>query len=196
MQAGLRNCIICICISNSLHKENRGQRRRASAEANIRQTIVCMQMLADFCQHLHIYHQATWKPIHPSSSLLPTMVVALEENIEKTLNFQPPGLNLTQRLPRQKLMHKSNQWFSGKTQDMQPPGYRGWETICRGVGVGGGRGGGREGMVVCHSPTQLTENWNVASWLEVVYSHKQPEQEGARKTGNEQDGENASNSNS
>ena len=67
-------------------------------EANIRQTIVYMQMLANFCQHLHIYNQATWKPIHPSSSLLPNTVVVLEENIEKTLNFQPLGLNLTQSL--------------------------------------------------------------------------------------------------
>lgn len=78
-------------------------------EANIRQTIVYMQMLANFGQHLPIYNQATWKPIHPSSSLLPTMVVVLEENIEKTLNLQPPGLNLTQSLPCQKLMHKYNQ---------------------------------------------------------------------------------------
>lgn len=64
--------------------------------ASIRQTIVYMQMLANSCQHLPIYNQATWKPIHPSAFLLPKTVVVLEENIQKTLNFQPLGLNLTQ----------------------------------------------------------------------------------------------------
>lgn len=53
-------------------------------------------MLANSCQHLPIYNQATWKPIHPSAFLLPKTVVVLEENIQKTLNFQPLGLNLTQ----------------------------------------------------------------------------------------------------
>lgn len=72
-------------------------------------------------------------------------------------------------------MHKYNQWFSRKTWEMHPPGYRGWETICPGRGQG-------KGMVACSSPAQLTGSWNVASWLGVVYLHKQPEQGGAWKT--------------
>lgn len=43
-------------------------------------------MLANFCQLLPIYNQATWKPIHPSAPLLPEMVVGFEgkysENVE------------------------------------------------------------------------------------------------------------------
>lgn len=78
-------------------------------EANIRPTIVYMQMIANFHQHLHIYNQATWKPIHPLASLLPNTLVVLEENIQKTLNFQPLGLSLTQSLLHKRLMHKYNQ---------------------------------------------------------------------------------------
>ena len=83
-------------------------------QANIRQTTVYMQMLANFCQHLPIYNQATWKPIHPSASSLPNMVVDLEEDTQETLNFQPLGLNLTQNLLYKKLMHRASlvvQWL-------------------------------------------------------------------------------------
>lgn len=78
-------------------------------KANIRQTIVYMQMLANFCQHLPIYNQATWKPIHSSVSSLPNMVVDLKGKIQETLNFQPLRLNLTQKLLHKRLMHKYNQ---------------------------------------------------------------------------------------
>ena len=56
-------------------------------------------MLANFCRHLPIYNQATWKPIHPSASLLPKMVVVLKASIQEMLNFQLLKLNLTQNLP-------------------------------------------------------------------------------------------------
>lgn len=120
LQAGIRNFIICICISNSLHRENRGQRRRASMKANSRQTIVYMQMLANFCQHLPIYNQA-----YSFLSLFTAKHgCGFEGNIQETLNFQPLRLNLTQKLLHKRLMHKYNQWFSRKTWDMQPPGHR------------------------------------------------------------------------
>lgn len=158
-QAAIGNFLICICISNSLHKENREQRRRESMEANIRQTIAYMQMLANFCQHLPIYNQANWKPIHPLASLLPKTVVVLKENVQKRLNFRPSRLPLTQNLLHKRRMHKYNQWFCRKTWDMQSPGYRGWKTRCP----------GRErekGMVASNPSAQLSEDWNVASWLQ------------------------------
>lgn len=125
-----------------------GERRRASLEANIRQTIVYMQMLANFCQHLPINNPATWKPIHPSASSLPHTGVDLEENIQEMLNFQPLGLNLTQNLLHKRLMYKYKQWFSRKTGDLQPPDYRGWENM-----MPQGWGWGRERLPVTLQPT-------------------------------------------
>lgn len=93
-------------------------------------------MLANFCQHLPIYNQANWKPIHPLASLLPKMVVVLKENVQKRLTFRPPRLTLTQNLLHKRQMHKYNQWFSKNTWDTQSPGYRGWKTRCPGRGKG------------------------------------------------------------
>lgn len=87
-------------------KRTGGRGGGQALEANIRQTIVYMQMLANFCRLLPIYNQATWKPIHPSAPLLPKMVVVLKENIQKMLNLQPLRLNITQNLLQ---MHKYKQ---------------------------------------------------------------------------------------
>lgn len=56
-------------------------------EANIRPTIVYMQMIANFHQHLHIYNQATRKEAYSSLSFFTAKYVSgfgrkYSENIE------------------------------------------------------------------------------------------------------------------
>lgn len=106
----IRNFIICIWIGNSLHKENRGLRRRAGIEAHIRQTIVCMQMLSNFCQHVPMYNQATGKWTHSSHFFVTKRDYDYGGKYQKILNFQAQEINLTQNL-HQRLTPKQNHGF-------------------------------------------------------------------------------------
>jgi hypothetical protein len=65
-----------------------------------------MQMLANFCQHLSIYNQATWKSIHPSSFFAAKCGCGFGRKYSENVELSATGLNLTQNLQHQRLMNK------------------------------------------------------------------------------------------
>lgn len=89
-------------------------------QTNITQTIVCMQMPSDVCQHVLMYNQATGKCIpRPGAraSLLTKCDCDFEEKYQKILNFQAQGLNLIQNRHQRLMQNKVMDFFFLKTGD-------------------------------------------------------------------------------